>query len=65
MNINVKKIDYKVVSQMLATPGEGKRRGVRDGRSHFSLHNLASWSLLQENVFMYDFYIFKKRLSNN
>lgn len=31
MNINVKKIDYKVVSQMLASPGEGKRRGVRDG----------------------------------
>lgn len=65
MNINVKKIDYKVVSQMLATPAEGKRRGVRDGRSHFALHTLASWSLLQENGFMYDLYIFKKRLSNS
>lgn len=60
MNVNVKKKDYKGLSQMLATPGEGARSGVRDGLSSFSLHILASWSLFQENVFMYDFDIFTK-----
>lgn len=45
MNVNVKKTDYKGISQMLATPGEGKRRDVRDGLSSFSLHSgiLESW----------------------
>lgn len=44
INVNLKKPDHRGISQILATPGEG-REG--DGLSRFSLYTLASLSLLK------------------
>lgn len=47
MNVNVRKTDYKDITQTLAISGEGKGRGISDSLFHFSLYHLASLSLLQ------------------